>query len=63
MTLRDVERLFRHWAKYPPVRAFVAALAGFDPAQACAAAEPSKYMTAEDMQRLMARTGGKMPAL
>jgi hypothetical protein len=63
MTLRDVDRLFRHWAKYPPVRAFVAALAGFDPAKAAPEPDKPKYMTAEDMQRLMARTGGKIPGM
>jgi len=67
MTLDDVNRLLRHWAKYPPLRDLVAAFIGFEVGPGVDGDEPQpaeqKYMTAEDMQRLMAMTGGRIPGM
>lgn len=61
LTLDDVGRIFRHWARFPPVRDLVAAYIGFEvkPDEP----EATKYMTADDFARLMAMTGGKIPGL
>lgn len=59
MTLRDAQRLFAHWRRYPPLRDLVAGFVGFKPKDAAAEAE-SKYMNAADMRRLMSATGGKL---
>lgn len=61
MTLDDINRLFKHWQKYPPLRDLVAAFVGFEippdePAE-------SKYLTADDFKRMMAMTGGRIPGM
>lgn len=62
--LDDVARLFRHWAKYPPVRALVASAVGFElPPEEDQIEPEKKYMTADDLKRLMAMTGGKIPGM
>jgi hypothetical protein len=56
--LFDVRRIFAHWKNYPPTRDLVAAAIGFKPK----GSEPEKkYLTAEDMRRIMRTTGGKVP--
>lgn len=59
MTLHDVELIYSHWKIYPPVRDLVAAGIGFQP-QVETPDEP-KYMTAEDLRRMLMMTGGKLP--
>jgi hypothetical protein len=61
MTMTDVDRLFRHWKIYPPVRDLVAAAIGFKPKDA--AADKPKYLNAADMRRIMRQTGGKVPGV
>jgi hypothetical protein len=62
MTLDDVNRLFSHWAKYPPLRDLVAAFIGFEIPTPEEEGE-KKYMTADDFKRLMAQTGGRIPGM
>jgi len=58
MTFEDLDPLFAHWKRYPPLRDLVAGFIGFKPASAT---EEPKHLSADDMQRLMRATGGKMP--
>jgi hypothetical protein len=62
MTMDDVHRIFKHWAKYPPLRDLVAAFIGFEiPSDE---PEDSKlHMTADDFKRLMSMTGGRIPGM
>ena len=62
MKPRDVKRLFKHWSKFPPVRVLVAAAIGFEPPPD-EEENKKRYMTAEDMKRMMDMTGGKIPGL
>lgn len=63
MTLDDVNRLFSYWRKFPPVRDLIAAFIGFEPQMDSDVAPESKYMTGDDLKRLMAATGGKIPGM
>jgi hypothetical protein len=62
LMLDDVEELLDYWRVYPPVRDLVAAFVGFKPKDESASAE-SKYMSADDLRRMMTATGGKVPGL
>ncbi len=62
MTMADVHRLMKYWSKYPPIRDLVAAFVGFEIPKD-EADEPAKYMTAEDLKRLMSMTGGRIPGV
>lgn len=62
MTLADVHRLMKHWSKFPPVRDLVAAAIGFEIPTEETSDQP-KYMTADDLKRLMAATGGRLPGM
>lgn len=57
----DTMRIFRHWEKYPPMRAFVAAFCGFKPEDI--ATDTSKHLTREEFARLMAQTGGRLDGM
>jgi hypothetical protein len=61
LTLDQVEDLFAYWRKYPPLRDLVAAFVGFKPQDR--PEEKPKYMSADDMRRMMALTGGKLPGV
>ena len=61
MTVRQINRLFKHWSKFPPVRTLVAAAVGFEPKTT--ETDDKKYMTADDMKALMAATGGRVPGM
>ncbi len=54
LSLADVERLFKHWARFPPVRVLVASAVGFEPAPE---ESEQKYITREDIERLVKITG------
>jgi hypothetical protein len=57
LTLDDVNRLFSHWGKYPPVRDLVAVAVGFD----IPTDEPEMQpMTAEEFRRMFEITGGRI---
>lgn len=60
MTLSDVERLFSHWNKFPPVRILVAAFVGFKPDDP---EDGKKYVTTEEARAFMRMTGGKIPGV
>lgn len=60
MTLHDVNRLMKHWRKFPPLRDLMAAYVGFEPQPDT---PPQKPMTAEEFRALMAMTGGKMAGI
>jgi hypothetical protein len=61
MTFVGVSRLFAFWRRNPPLRLMFAAFCGIklplDPPV------EKKYMTADDMRRLMTATGGKIPGV
>lgn len=59
--MADVERLFAHWAKFPPLRDLVAAAIGFETPKAEAAAP--RHMTAEEFKAMFAATGGRVPGM
>lgn len=63
MTFEDLEPLFAHWKRYPPLRDLVAGFVGFKPEIAAAAIAPDKHLNADDMRRMMAQTGGKIPGM
>lgn len=63
MTLIDVNRLFSHWAKFPPVRDLVAAFVGFEIPTEPTEERSKEYMTADKFKQLMAATGGRVPGL
>lgn len=66
MTLDDVHRLQRYWAKFPPVRYLVAGFVSFEIPKTFGDAEDDgtpKYMTAEDLKHMMAMTGGRVPGM
>jgi hypothetical protein len=46
MTMADVERLYAHWRKHPPLRAFMEAWLGYEPP---VDDKPKQYMTAESV--------------
>ncbi len=64
MTLHDVDRIYKGWAKMPPLRIAVmqigAALGVKFPSLQ---PEKSKYMTAEEARVFMAQTGGKIDGM
>jgi len=62
LTLDDVNRLFKHWQKYPPLRDLVAAFIGFEIPDDEPEA-PKQYMTAEGFKQLMGMTGGRVPGM
>jgi hypothetical protein len=61
MTLDDVAPLFAYWRRYPPLRDLVAAFIGFKPSEP--EEEKGRQLGANDMRRLMAATGGKIPGM
>ena len=61
MTLEDVNRLFKYWSKYPPLRDLAAAFIGFE--IPTSQPEEKKYMTAEEFKRLVDMTGGRIPGM
>ena len=61
MTLFDVQRLFEHWRRFPPVRVLVAGFIGFTPKDA--KADKSNHLSADEAMALMRATGGKIPGL
>lgn len=61
MTLFDVQRLFIHWRRFPPLRVLVAAFVGFTPKDQ--EADKAKHLTAEEAMALMRATGGRVPGL
>jgi hypothetical protein len=61
MTIDDVNRLMTYWHKYPPLRDLVAAFIGFEPA--AETEQSDRYMTADDLKRVMAMTGGRVPGM
>ena len=64
LTLDDVNRIFRHWQRFPPVRLLVALAIDFKfPPPEDGEDAGNKYMTADDLKRLMAMTGGKIPGV
>ena len=61
MTLHDVKMIFDDWKTTPPLRMLVAGIAaalGMKLPEANAA--PKKYTTAEEFQRIVRMTGGKL---
>jgi hypothetical protein len=60
MTMADVHRLMKYWAKYPPVRDLVASFVGFEMPTDDPAPKP---MTAEEFKRMVAMTGGRVPGM
>lgn len=64
MTLHDVDRIYKGWAKLPPLRLLVmqigAALGVKYNLPKPTPIEKSQYMTADDMRRMMAATGGRI---
>lgn len=62
MTLDDVDRIYRHWGKFPPLRDLVAARFGLKPPPD-EDDDDKKYMTEGDFRRLMAMTGGRISGL
>lgn len=67
MTLHDVSLMHNYWRRNPPLRILVAMVAkslGVElPDPSKPPPEKPKYMTAEELQRLIARTGGKIEGL
>jgi hypothetical protein len=63
MTMADVDRLFKYWAKYPPLRDLVAGFVGFEIPKFEAEDDAPKYMTSDDLRRLMAMTGGRISGM
>jgi len=61
MTLFDVQRLFAHWRRFPPIRQLVAGFVGFKPSDPVA--DKSKHLNAEEAMALMRATGGTIPGL
>ena len=61
MHLDEVQELFDYWKTYPPVRNLVAAAIGFKPSET--KSDPAKYVTADDLRRMMQMTGGKVPGM
>lgn len=61
MTLFDVQRLFTHWRRFPPVRVLVAGFIGFTPKNP--EADKAKHLSAEEAIALMRATGGRIPGL
>lgn len=61
MTLFDVQRLFAHWRRFPPIRQLVAAFVGFTPKDQDA--DKAKHLNAEEALALMRATGGAIPGL
>jgi hypothetical protein len=57
MDLDDIERLYAHWRRHPPLRMLAEAWLGIKPE------EPPQYLDAEGMARLMAITGGRIPGV
>lgn len=48
LTFEDVEPLFAHWRKHPPLRFLAEAWMGFKPAED----KPKQYMTADSVRHL-----------
>ena len=63
LRLDDIERQFAYWRRHPPLRAMFAAVHGIKSADDKPAEKPPSYMTADDMRRLMAVTGGKISGI
>jgi hypothetical protein len=59
MTFEQVNEIFDYWKWYPPLRDLIAGFLDFKPADE----DAPKYMSAADMRRMMAQTGGKMPGV
>ena len=61
MTLFDVQRLFAHWRRFPPLRRLVAGFVGFKPDMD---GDPEKkHLTAEEAMALFRTTGGMIAGM
>ncbi len=64
MTLHDVDRIFKGWTKFPPLRVLVGGIGaalGIDYRQT--KSENSNYMTAEQWGAFVRMTGGRVPGI
>lgn len=65
MTLDDVQRLYKHWEKHPPLRALVASVAHSLGVKLPQSDQPNKalHMNADEARALLEMTGGKIPGI
>lgn len=58
MAFVDTMQIFRHWERFPPMRAFVAAFMGFKPTDADV--DTSHHLNREEFARMIQATGGRL---
>lgn len=63
MTLHDVAIMHAYWKRNPPLRILVTTVAKALGVEFPDLEEKPKYMTAEEFQRMVQATGGKIPGL
>ena len=60
MKASDVQRLFKHWAKFPPIRILVASAIGFEIPKDGPDEKP-KYITADELRLMVAVGANRLP--